>query len=220
LALHLIATPIGNPDDISLRALKLFKEAEVFILEERKAGFAALKPFSIKPLQFFELNEHTSVDEVNEIFQACRDKNTVLISDCGTPNFCDPGHQLVAKYRAAKLKVVSVPGASSLMLLLSLVGQRVYSFQFLGFLPAKTELRAPFWLNLKKQKKETFVTLDTPYRFRKTLEDLKEHLSDRKVLLAMNLTTPEEEIFEGLVSQIKISDMPEKAEFIVLIYGE
>ncbi len=220
MALHIVSTPIGNSDDISLRALAVFKEAEVFILEERKAGFAALKPFNIKPVQYFELNEHTTAEEVNDIFKECRDKRTVLISDCGTPNFCDPGHQLVAKYRAAQIKVISVPGASSLMMLLSLVGQRIFSFKFLGFVPAKTELRAPFWLQIKKQKNETSITLDTPYRFRRTLEDLKEHLLDRKILIALNLSTPDELIYEGSVQQLKIDSFPEKAEFIVLIYGE
>lgn len=218
--LHVVALPIGNMDDISLRALKLLKAADVIIGEERKELIPLLKYFEVdihsKTLEF--LNEHSDKDDLEHLKSLCKKKNVVLVSDCGTPIFCDPGAHLIALCRKEKIDVVAAPGASSLMTLLSLSSQKLLKFNFAGFLPREKEVRMR---EIKKlsQSKESFIIMDTPYRLKATIDQMASVMPNRKALLGCDLTQETEWVIEDVISrinsQIKSDD---KKEFILLVY--
>ncbi len=218
--LSIVATPIGNPKDITLRALEILQDADIVIGEERKEASTLLKKLQIsnKPLYF--LNEHSTVDDLKELLSFCETQKVALISDCGTPSFYDPGFQLVKLCRAKKIPVVSAPGASSLMTLLSLVSEKVTQFYFAGFLPADNEIR------LKELKKlctspQPIVLMDTPYRLLKLLSELEPLLKQRLILLGVNLTQEDELTLEGTTQDVIIALQKKeikKAEFILLVY--
>lgn len=217
--LTLIATPIGRNDEITLRSLELLKNADVVICESTKETSKLLKSYEIKAKRYEVLDEHSTVDDVKELLALCRDQNAVLVSDCGTPSFCDPGFQLVAACRKEGLKVESSLGASSLMGLLSLSSERIHQFHFRGFIPAETVAREREWQNLKKTK-EPLILMDTPYRLKKMLDECCLHLDDRKILLALNLSQPEECILEGRPSAVRSQLKVDKAEFMILVYAK
>lgn len=217
--LTLIATPIGRIDEITLRSLELLKNADVVICESTKETSKLLKSHGIKALRYEVLNEHSTKDDVADLTRLCREQNAVLVSDCGTPSFCDPGFQLVEACRAENIKVQSSLGASSLMGLISLSSERIYQFHFRGFLPAENVAREKEWHLLKKNR-ECIVLMDTPYRLKKMIDECSLHLADRKLLLVLNLSQEDETVLEGLPAKIKQQLSFEKAEFMILVYAK
>jgi 16S rRNA (cytidine1402-2'-O)-methyltransferase len=215
--LTLVATPIGSFDEISLRSIELLKNADLIICESTKETSKLLKALQIKAKRYELLNEHSTEEDVLKLTHECRDQNVVLVTDCGTPSFCDPGFQLVEKCRKNKILVKTSLGASSLMGLLSLSSEKIDQFLFRGFLPAENESREKEWQKIKKNN-EAFVLMDTPYRLKKTLDECVLHLSDRKMLMVLNLSTPEEQVYEGSPAFVKKNIEYDKAEFMLLIY--
>ncbi|WP_413290253.1 16S rRNA (cytidine(1402)-2'-O)-methyltransferase [Bdellovibrio sp. HCB337] len=215
--LYVVATPIGDVSEISLRALEVLKNAEVVICESTKEASKLLRAHGITGKTYELLNEHTTADEVKTLADLCTEKNVALVSDCGTPGFCDPGANLVKLCRQKKILVKSVLGASALMGLLSLSGERLDQFIFRGFLPAETEARRKALQEIQKEKRP-MVLMDTPYRLKKTLGDLQEFFPKRRALLALNLSQEEEKILEGTAESL-IKQLPyDKAEFMILLY--
>jgi 16S rRNA (cytidine1402-2'-O)-methyltransferase len=145
-------------------------------------------------------------------------KNVVLVSDCGTPVFCDPGAHLISLCRKEKISVIAAPGASSLMTLLSLSSEKLLKFHFAGFLPREKEERLR---EIKKLSllKESFIVMDTPYRLKPTIDQLAIQMPNRKALLGCDLTLKEELVIEGPLSKINSQISPDdKKEFILLVY--
>jgi 16S rRNA (cytidine1402-2'-O)-methyltransferase len=219
MSLTLIATPIGNPLDISHRAFENLKNAELVIGEEFKEVSKLLKLLNIEKKELQILNEHSTPDDIIFLRNQCLLKNTVLVSDCGTPNFCDPGFQLIRECRNHKILVKSVPGASSLMMILSLSSERIYDFYFKGFLPANSEEREKSLVQLKKIN-QPIILMDTPYRLKKILQDLKLTFPLRKILIGLDMTLENELILEGIPSEVYSNLDRDKAEFMILIYKE
>lgn len=217
MGLTLVAIPIGNPDDFSKRGFDTLASADLIVLEERKVGTQFLRSLGLTGKAFAELNEHSTPEDVQRLASECESKNVALITDCGTPGFSDPGPALVKQCRNRNIPVNSVPGASSLMMLLSLAAVRLDQFVFRGFLSAESEQREKDWLQLKIEKRAV-VVMDTPYRLQKTLSELKRHFGDRSALLALDLTQPTQEIWEGPVMKLETTRFPKKAEFMLLIY--
>ena len=122
MPLKLVATPIGDPKDITLRAIDVLKEADVVIGEERREVSKLLKSLGIEAKMLELLNEHSRDNDVTDLLELCRTKSVALVTDCGTPGFCDPGARLVAACRREGILSTPVPGASSLMCLLSVSG--------------------------------------------------------------------------------------------------
>jgi len=141
MPLTIVATPIGNFEDITLRAKRLLDQADVVIGEQHRAASTLLKKVGLQQKEIYELNEHTKPNDLKELVDLCKSKNAVLISDCGTPVFCDPGAQLIKKLREQNIPITTAPGASSLMSLLSLSSRPIKDFYFVGFLPAETSQR-------------------------------------------------------------------------------
>ncbi len=217
--LYVVATPIGDISEISLRALEVLKAADVIICESTKEASKLLRAHGITGKTYELLNEHTTPDEVKALGEICAPKNVALVSDCGTPGFCDPGAQLVKLCRQKKIVVKSVLGASALMGLLSLSGERIDQFIFRGFLPAETEARRKALQEIQRERRP-MILMDTPYRLKKTLGDLQEFFPRRRALLALNLSQEEEKILEGTGEQL-LKQLPfDKAEFMILLYGD
>lgn len=219
--LFIVATPIGHPQDITLRALEILQKADYIIGEERRVASTLLKKLELSHKPLHLLNEHSTNEEVLALSQLCQEGSVALISDCGTPSFYDPGYQLIKICRDKKIGVKAIPGASSLMTLLSLVSQKVTQFYFAGFLPSDTQDRT---LRLQKLQshREAIVLMDTPYRLVKLLNELVQYFPHRLMLLGLNLTQEEECTWEGtaqeLITALNKSGL-EKAEFILMIYG-
>jgi len=221
MSLTLVATPIGHPDDLTLRAIEVLKSADLILGEERRELMPFLKRLGLekKPVDF--LNEHSKPRDLDVFVEDCRQKNVALVSDCGTPGFCDPGADLVSLCRKAEIPVTSVPGASSLMMLLSLAGvnragQKLDQFVFLGFLPLDKNKRQKAILQIKKEIRPMIV-MDTPYRLTRLLDELSLVLGEREALLACDLTTQDELIYEGTLQQIQKKVGEKKAEFLLLV---
>ncbi|HVK62334.1 MAG TPA: SAM-dependent methyltransferase, partial [Bdellovibrionales bacterium] len=133
MALRLVATSIGDPGDLSQRAVDTLKAAEIVIGEERKEASKLLKSLGLEGKRIELLNEHTPDSEVAELAKLCHEHEIALITDCGTPGFCDPGARLVAACRSVGVSSSPIPGASSLMCLLSVSGRSMNQFLFRGF---------------------------------------------------------------------------------------
>ena len=217
MALFLVATPIGNPSDISERAKAFLQQAETIILEERKEGTAFLRAIGITGKNYPQLNEHSTKEDLQELAKLCEQTDVALITDCGTPGFCDPGADLVKLCRQKKIAVKSLPGASSLMTLLSLSSERLDQFVFRGFLSNETETRDREWPVVAKEHR-AIVLMDTPYRLQKMLGELKNHFANRKILIVLDMTQDSELQWEGMGAQLKLEEFPKKAEFMVLVY--
>lgn len=218
MSLTLVPSPIGHNEDWTLRSIKALESAELVIVEEFRQGSTLLKQLGIKkPME--SLNEHSDTDQVEALRKLCETKNICLMSDCGTPNFCDPGYQLIKVCRESNIPVKSLPGSSSLMTLLSLSSEKLKQFVFLGFLAAEKEERKKQLQNLKSEKR-ALVLMDTPYRFHKLLLELAEHLPQRKALITLDLTQSTEQVFEGSLKDLSIKIEKQKAEFLILIYQE
>lgn len=216
MPLKLIATPIGNSEDISLRALKALKSTEFIIGEEPKACRKILTDLEISPRDkhMFFLNEHSTSAELNELLELCKKEDVCLMSDCGTPAFCDPGANLVNLCHKHNIDVEVLPGPSSLMTFISLLGERWDQFSFLGFPPRDKNERDLFFKNLKKQPYPVFF-LEAPYRLKSTLESLHEILGSQKIHFGSHLTAADQEYFFETPQNILKKIKNPKAPFII-----
>jgi 16S rRNA (cytidine1402-2'-O)-methyltransferase len=217
MPLTLIATPIGNPRDISERAIASLKTAEIVIGEERREVSKLLKSLGIEGKTLELLNEHSTDEDVKQLRDLCRDKQVALVTDCGTPGFCDPGARLVAACRADGLITSPVPGASSLMCLLSVSGRDMREFLFRGFLPAERESRAAALRELERERRPV-VIMDTPYRLTKLLGELAARFPERRALLGCDFTQATESIHEGKLKDLASAIGERKAEFILALF--
>ena len=219
--LYLVATPIGNYDDITFRALQVLKSVDLVVYEERREGERLMRHYDIsKPVE--SLNEHNEAGASRNILLHLQNNRSVaLISDGGTPVFSDPGRILVQKAVENHIRVVPVPGASSLMPALTVSGFSIDRFVFHGWLSPKKERRRAELKQLM-QEKRTIVLMDTPYRLASLLRDLADIFGDsRRVCIAFNLTMPDEAIFHGTSTGLfrQLGTGEKKGEFVVIIEG-
>ena len=216
--LFVVATPIGNTQDITLRAIEILRSVDAVICEERKDGSRLLKQLEIKGKPLIELNEHNESDMIQQILiDLMNGKNMALISDCGTPVFSDPGKQLLKLMAEMRIKVVPIPGASSLMAALSLCPFDMETFTFLGFLPPKTEQRSAV-LQKHKISDSPIILMDTPYRLTKLLDEVSKTFGQQQqIFLALDLTLPSEATYLGTVQDVTAQVQGRKAEFILIL---
>jgi len=220
--LYLVAIPIGNYDDITFRALNVIKSVDVVVCEERSEGLRLLRHYKIeKPIE--TLNEHNEAAAASIIIDWLKEgKSVALISDAGTPVFSDPGQLLVEKAIHHKIKIVPVPGASSLLPALIVSGFPIKEFVFAGFLSPKRERRLTELRQLKKELR-TIVLMDTPYRLVQLMRDMADVFGEtRRVSVAFNLTLPSEEIYHGTAPKLYQQFLKEekKGEFVIVLEGK
>ncbi len=217
MSLHLIAVPIGNPGDITLRAVETIKSADIVIGEERKEVSKLLKSLGIEGKRMELLNEHSTDDDVRDLLKLCREQTVALVSDCGTPGFCDPGARLVAACRSEGLSASPLPGASSLMCLLSVSGHDMREFLFRGFLPAEREERARALRELERERRP-MILMDTPYRLGRLLDELAKKWPDRRAVLGCDFTQATETVIEATLKELPALVGERKAEFILAVF--
>ena len=219
IKLYIVSTPIGNYEDISLRAINVLKSVDFIICEEFKEARRLLSHYQIEK-ELHSLNEHNDEEASQEIFHKIKEgKSAALISDCGTPLFSDPGNLLVQMCITGKIDVVAIPGASSLLPALVGSGFSLDKFYYAGWLSPKSEIRKKELLRLKVIK-ELIVLMETPYRLKAILTDVSKIFSaSTKIVVAFDLTLPTEKYFRGTVSEVlkSVSEKNIKGEFVLLI---
>lgn len=219
--LYLVATPIGNLEDMTLRASRILREADVIVFEERKEGMRLLRELGIeKPVE--SLNEHNESAATEVILGYLRSgKSVAVTSDAGTPVFSDPGQILVERAASEGIRIVPIPGASSLLPALTVSGFVIDQFLFYGFLSPKRERRITELQQLKREQRTT-VLLEAPYRLVQLMRDMAEVFgASRRVCVAFDLTMPDEEVFRGTAPELhqRFAKEGRKGEFVVVIEG-
>jgi 16S rRNA (cytidine1402-2'-O)-methyltransferase len=216
--LYLVATPIGNLEDITLRALRTLKECDVVAAEDTRRTGQLLKHFAIsRPmLSYFQFNEAKRSEEIIERLR--RGGKVALVTDAGTPGISDPGERVVKAARAAGLRVEAVPGPCALVAALTASGLPTEEFHFMGFLPHKSGQRRK-QLDALNGFAGTLVLYESPYRIEKLLGELNEVFPQRKVVLARELTKKFEEFLTGTpAGLLEICQKRSlKGEFVVLV---
>lgn len=219
--LYLVATPIGNYEDITLRALRILKEVDVVICEEFKEGRKLLSYYGIeKPMEC--LNEHNEKASTKWILDRLGEgKNVAVISDTGTPVFSDPGQYLIQQAIRANVGIVPIPGPTALLPALIVSGFPIDNFLFYGWLSPKREVRRRELQSIKAERR-TIALMEAPYRLLSLLKDIVEVLGEKRELcVAFDLTMPTEEIKRGKAKEILgyFSREEKKGEFVIVIRG-
>lgn len=216
--LYLVATPIGNLEDITLRALRVLRECDVVAAEDTRRTGQLLKHFGIsKPLlSYFQFNEAKRSEEI--IARLRRGEKVALVTDAGSPGISDPGERVVKAAVAAGLRVESVPGPCALVAALTASGLPTDEFHFIGFLPHKSGQRRNKLASLKDFE-GTLVLYESPYRIAKLLCELSEVFPEREVVLARELTKKFEEFLRGTPAELiaVTAKRSLKGEFVVLV---
>ena len=217
--LYIVSTPIGNFEDITLRAITTLKEVDFIVCEEFKEARRLLSNFKIEK-ELVSLNEHNEKESSQEVFLKIKEgKSAALISDCGTPLFSDPGHLLIQLCINAQIDVIPIPGASSILPALVGSGFKIDKFYYAGWLSPKNEQRRKELLRLKSIK-ELIVLMETPYRLKTILADIvKVFGGNKKIVIAFDLTLPNEKFYrDNAASLLKlVTDKKLKGEFVILI---
>jgi len=216
--LYLVATPIGNLEDITLRALRVLRECTVVAAEDTRRTGQLLRHFEIsKPLlSYFAFNEARRSEEIIE--RLGRGENVALVTDAGSPGISDPGERVVRAAIAAGFRVEAVPGACALVAALTASGLSTDEFHFVGFLPHKSGQRRNELVRLS-QLPGTIVLYESPYRIEKLLGELHAVLPERQVVMARELTKKFEEFLRGKPAELieRAKQRPLKGEFVVLL---
>jgi len=219
--LYIVATPIGNLEDISSRALRILREADLIACEDTRQTRKLLDRYDIsKPLVSY--HEHNEKERAAELLRDLESGKTVaLVSDAGTPLIADPGYRLVEAARAQGIAVSPIPGPSALIAALSASGLPTDSFYFRGFLPAKRNARQELLEELRAIQ-ATIVAYETPHRLLEALEDIIEVLGDRPIVLARELTKIHEEFLRGTAVELRatLAERPSIKGEIVLMIGK
>ncbi len=219
--LYLVATPIGNLEDVTLRALRTLKECDVVAAEDTRRTGQLLKHFGIaRPMvSYFQFNEARRSEEIIERLR--RGEKVALVTDAGSPGISDPGERVVRAARGAGLRVESVPGPCALVAALTASGLPTEEFHFIGFLPHKSGQRRKE-LGRMREFAGTLVLYESPYRIEKLMGELKEIYPGRMVVLARELTKKFEEYLRGTPEELQELAQKRrlKGEFVVLVAGE
>lgn len=217
--LYVVATPIGNPRDITLRALDVLQEVDAVICEEYREGSTLLKRLGIQK-EIIEINEHNETTQAPLVVERLllHQQSLALISDCGTPVFADPGATLIRRMVEQGISVIPVPGASSLMAALSVLDVKLDRFIYAGFLPRDRSERKKALKHLRSTR-FPIILMDAPYRLAALLADLEEaYGGSATITLAMDMTLPGETIFRGTIAAAEKSIGQRKSEFVLIVH--
>jgi len=219
--LYIVSTPIGNREDITLRALRILKEVDLIAAEDTRHTSFLLRHFGIHtPLtSYFEGNEFKKKEFIlSKLKQGHR---IALVSDAGTPGISDPGFRLIQTAIEDEIPIVPIPGPSAVITALSVSGLPTDAFIFRGFLPHKMKKRRDLLKELEDVR-ETLIFYESPHRISETLKDIYEVLGDREIVLTRELTKIYEEVLRGKVSDIQsqIGERKLKGEITLVISGK
>lgn len=220
LGLYIVSTPIGNLEDITLRALSILKEVDTIACEDTRRSRVLLNCYKIKkPLISF--NDHNKERRTPELIKRIKNGESIaLISDAGTPGVSDPGFYLIRESIREGIEVIPIPGPSAFLSGLVVSGLPCDRFVFEGFLP-KREGKKKKRLEALKYEPRTMVFYESPYRLIRTLEDMLSILSNRRVAIARELTKKFEEVMRGRISELlpQLEDRRIKGEAVLIVEG-
>jgi 16S rRNA (cytidine1402-2'-O)-methyltransferase len=219
--LYFVATPIGNLEDITLRAIRILKDdVELIAAEDTRHTLVLLNHYDIrKPLtSYHDFNKHQKAPQL--VHALMEGKNVALVTDAGTPGISDPGYHLLQLAIKENIQIVPIPGASAMATALSVSGLPTDSFLFLGFVPRKTVSRKNFLEKLKTLEC-TLIFYESPFRVVGLLEDIHTVMGNRSVVIARELTKKFEEFIRGPIEDIlpTLPNRTMKGEFTVLVKG-
>jgi 16S rRNA (cytidine1402-2'-O)-methyltransferase len=217
--LYLVATPIGNLDDITFRALKVLKEATLIAAEDTRHSLKLLTHFGIQPKKLISCFEHNVVKRVPEILEVLASGGSVaLVTDAGMPAISDPGYQVVKAVSEKGFAVTPVPGASAVLAALAASGFAATPFTFIGFLPPKAGDRRGALLQVRSEER-TLVFFESPHRLRQSLKDMLNVFGNRQAAVARELTKIHEEFVRGNLEEIgkHFKDKEPVGEFVVVV---
>ncbi len=216
--LYLVATPIGNLEDITLRALRILKEVDLIAAEDTRHTLKLLNYYEIsKPLySYHRHNEEVKADFLLEKLK--KGQNIAVVSDAGTPIICDPGEQIVKEALKEQIEVIPIPGACAFVNALIASGLNTREFCFYGFLSINKKLKKEKLEQIKKEDK-TVILYEAPHKLRSTLEEMQKILGNREIVIARELTKIHEEFRRGTILEILESYVEPKGEHIILIQG-
>lgn len=198
--LYVVATPIGNLEDITLRALRILREVDLIACEDTRQTAKLLARYQIqKPTTSY--HEHNEVEKAAGLLAKLESGTQLaLVSDAGTPCISDPGYRLVRLARERQIPVVPIPGPCSFIAALSVSGRAIHAFSFLGFLPSRKAAREALLASLKDEGR-TLIFFESPERLLETLRELKHFFGDRPLTIARELTKIYEELFSGTAQE-------------------
>lgn len=214
--IYLVATPIGNLEDITLRAIRTLKEADIVIAEDTRQTLKLLNHLEIsKPMISF--HRHSTEEKLEEIIEKVIDGNNIaLVSDAGTPVISDPGEEIVKKAIKENIEIVPIPGPCALIAALIASGIDAKEFIFLGFLPLNKKSRKEK-LNEIRSAKKTTILYEAPHKLIQTLKDLEDITNERKIVLAREITKIHEEYISGTAKELLEKVTEPKGEFVIVI---
>lgn len=216
--LYLVATPIGNLEDITFRAINILKEVDYIFCEDTRHSKILLDHYQIsnKLDSYFEHNKDIKGEKIINLLQ--QGYNIALISDAGTPGISDPGYEIVKLAIDNDFNVVAVPGASAILTSLIVSGLLIQPFTFLGFLPRQDSKQKELF-NTYLYRSETLVIYESPNRVKKTLTNAYEVLKNRNVVLLRELTKKFETIIRGTLEKLTTNEFDIKGECVIIIEG-
>jgi len=219
--LYLVATPIGNLEDITLRALRILKEVDIIAAEDTRQTAKLLNHYDIKK-PMISYHEHNKKSKGEEIIKLLMDGKTVaLVSDAGMPSISDPGEDLVRLCIENSIEVIPIPGPSASLTALSISGLPTSRFVFVGFLPVKGKERNEILEKLANEEK-TMILYEAPHRLMSTLKDLREYMGNRRISISRELTKKFEETIRCNLDEAieEFSTRNIKGEFVLVLEGK
>lgn len=207
--LYIIASPIGNLEDITDRAKRILSEVDLILAEDTRVSKKILDHFDIPKKELLSFNEHAEDSKIDKIIELAEEKDIAFLCDAGTPNISDPGFKLI-KALKDKVKVIPIPGASALTTLISVADVPMDKFLFLGFPPVKNKRKKFF--DMINDSQFSVVIYESPHRIKKTLKELE----GRELIIGRELTKKFETIYYGKADEL-IDEIKEKGEFVIII---
>ncbi len=216
--LYVIATPIGNLEDISLRALRLLQEVKLIATEDTRTTRHLLSAHDIKtPLTSY--HEHSKRAKLDYLLNYLERENLALVSEAGMPGLSDPGYDLIVAAIERGVSVVPIPGASAVVTALAVSGLPTDQFLYVGFFPRRKGQRQRILSSIAEERR-TIVAFETPHRLSEALEDIEAILGNRRISVCRELTKVHEEIFRGRVSQAREHFIEPRGEFTLVVEGK
>ena len=216
--LYVVATPIGNLEDISLRALRVLREVKLIAAEDTRKTRRLLNAYNIEtPLTSY--HEHSKRAKLDYLLGYLEKEDLALVSEAGMPGLSDPGYDLIVAAIERGISVVSVPGPSAVITALVVSGLPTDQFVYVGFLPRRKGQRQRLLSSISDEAR-TIVAFEAPHRVREALTDIEEILGDRRVSVCRELTKVHEEVFRGRMSQARKHFAEPRGEFSLVIEGK
>ena len=216
--LFVVATPIGNLEDITLRALRTLREVKLIAAEDTRKTRKLLTHYDIKtPMTSY--HEHNKRAKLNYILNYLNDADVAIVSEAGMPGMSDPGYDLIVAAQEKGIPVVPIPGPSAVITALVVSGLPTGRFTYIGFLPNKTKARLELLKSVASEP-GTIVAFEAPHRLKASLEDIQQALGDRQIAVCREMTKLHEEVFRGTVSAAIEHFTEPRGEFTLVIEGK